>query len=150
MEPKLPSIIAQLQSERDRVDEEIAEITALIKDRDRAETELARIDAAIAALSGKEDERASVEPHIEQPVVEHKNGNGGDAPTTIDYDGALARLVKFLGAKKKPVGAKAIHNRIAARGSRATTTYGLLKKAVARGIVKRSGTRGDYGFELAR
>jgi len=148
MEPKVPSIIAQLNQERDRVGKEIAEIDERIKERETAVAELARIEAAIAALSGSGVERIGKLLKLD----EHRNGNGngGDAATSIDPDGSLGRVVKFLRGKKTPVAAKSIHKRVAPKGSHEALTYGVLKRAVERGIVTRTGTNGKYRFELAR
>jgi len=156
MDTTLPGIIEQLTEARGKVAAEVARIDELMKERALHALELERIDCALEALrKGRPPPPASiVEPMPE--LAAGANGTNGHKraratkPATVEYKGALGRVVRLLEKKSTALPALTIHKFVGTKGAHEAATYGVLKRAMERGIVRRTGEAGGFRFELAR
>jgi hypothetical protein len=118
-------------------------IQKLTDERARLEGECKRIDQAIDALRPL----VGTEPHT------NGNGNGNGVAQNgqvVVAKGKMRDVVKLLSKAGEPLTAKSTHLALGRRApSNVTTTNAIMCKAVARGLIVRSGVKGSYRYSVA-
>jgi hypothetical protein len=161
MDSIFTTILDQLTDARAKIGAEVVRLDALIQERDAMIGELERVDAAINAL--KKGTTVDAPPPIETTETNGTNGHArpkrskgkttrkaSPAAQIEQYEGSLGKVVRLLERKKSALSARAIHEKIAPKGTHESATYGVLKRAIELGAVRRTGDQGAYRFELAR